>query len=166
MRKRERGFSILEILIVVAILGIIAAIAIWNYFDAIQRSKQKRTMADMRTIAVAWESRAVDSRAYNAAGFTFPPSLIGYSTMDGMLVPTYVKVVSRKDAWGNAWEFATDAAVGSGKPANLYAIRSAGRDGAFASTTYAGGGTTNFDCDIVYSAGGFVQWPEGTQNGQ
>jgi len=166
MRKREGGFSILEILIVVAILGIIAAVAIWNYFDAIQRSKQKRTMADMRTIAVAWESRAVDARAYNAAGFTFPSASIDYTTMNDMLVPTYVKVISRTDAWGNVWEFGTDAAVGSGKAANLYAVRSAGRDGIFSGTTYAGGGTTSFDCDIVYASGGFVQWPEGTQNGK
>src|SRR5207247_5891005 len=67
--RRQRGFTILEVLIVVAIIGIIAAIAMANYLNALQRTKQKRTMADIRSIGVAWESRAADTKAYNAAGF-------------------------------------------------------------------------------------------------
>ena len=31
--------------------------------------------------------------------------------------------------------------------------------------TYTAGPTTSFDCDIVYSGGSFVVWPEGTQAG-
>src|SRR5438270_13990627 len=45
---------------IVAVIGILAAIAIPNLLTAMQRSKQKRTMADMRTIATAWEARATD----------------------------------------------------------------------------------------------------------
>src|SRR5205814_4490670 len=47
---------------------ILAAIAIPNLLTAMQRSKQKRTMADLRTIATAWEARATDLNKYNAAG--------------------------------------------------------------------------------------------------
>src|SRR5437660_10789719 len=66
--RKQKGFTLIELLIVVAIIGILAAIAIPNLLTAMQRSKQKRTMADMRTIATAWEARATDLNKYNAAG--------------------------------------------------------------------------------------------------
>jgi prepilin-type N-terminal cleavage/methylation domain-containing protein len=161
--RRRGGFTILELLIVVAIIGIIAAIAIANYLNAVQRTRQKRTMADMRSVAVAWEARAVDTRAYNASGFTMPTASISYSQLTTMLSPTYMRNIPSIDGWGYALQFATDRPVGSGTPAAEYAIRSPGRDGQYSGTTYAGGPTTSFDCDIVYSNGSFVAWPEGTQ---
>src|SRR5204863_8921356 len=62
-----RRSSDLELLIVVAIIGILAAIAIPNLLTAMQRARQKRSMADMRTIATAWESRATETNNYTAA---------------------------------------------------------------------------------------------------
>ena len=47
-------------LVLFAIIGILAAIAIPNLLTAMQRSKQKRTMADMRTVATALEAYGTD----------------------------------------------------------------------------------------------------------
>lgn len=162
MRRHQRGFTILEVLIVVAIIGIIATIAIANYLAAAQRTKQKRTMADMRSLAVAWEARAVDTKAYSAAGFTMPAAPVTFAELTTLLQPTYMRNIPRIDGWGHPLEFAMDQPIG-GTPAAEYALRSAGRDAAFSGTTYAGGPTTSFDCDIVYSMGSFIAWPEGTQ---
>jgi prepilin-type N-terminal cleavage/methylation domain-containing protein len=165
VRRDNKGFSILELLIAVGIIGILAAIAIWNYFTAIQRGKQRRTMADIRSIAVAWETRAIDAKSYNGAGFTFPGVMLTSVDVNTMLVPTYIKFIPTKDGWGNDLEFAVDQSVGSSTPAKEYSIRSGGRDGKFSGSIYGAATTTNFDCDIVYSNGTFVVYPEGTQLG-
>ena len=161
--RQERGFTILEVLIVVAIIGIVAAIAIANYLNAAQKTRQKRTMADIRSIGVAWESRAVDTKQYNAAGYTIPASQLTYADMTTLLAPTYMRNIPSTDAWGHPLEFAADHPAGSTQAASEYVIRSPGRDGIFSGTAYTAGPTTSFDCDIVYSGGAFVVWPEGVQ---
>jgi type II secretion system protein G len=162
--RRPRGFTILEVLIVVAIIGIIAAVAIANYLNALQKTKQKRTMADIKSLATAWEARAVDTKAYNlAAGFTMPASAITYNEMTTLLAPTYMRNIPRIDGWGYPLDFAADQPAGGGTQASIYVIRSPGRDGRFSGNSYTPGPTTEFDCDIVYSGGSFIVWPEGTQ---
>lgn len=57
---RSRGFTLIELLIVVAIIAVLAAIAVPNLLLAQARAKVSRVQADMRTVATALESYAVD----------------------------------------------------------------------------------------------------------
>src|SRR5438093_89743 len=164
MNRKQRGFTLIELLIVVAIIGILASIAIPNLLTAMQRSKQKRTMADMRTIGTAWEARATDVNRYNAAGMTLPAGTVTVDNLISFLSPTYCKTFPRWDGWSNNWSLTADQAWGdSTRAAQVYVIISYGKDGASEGSAYTGGATSNFDCDIVYANGSFVQYPEGVQ---
>ena len=160
MKKRESGFTLIELLIVIAIIGILAAIAIPNLLNAVQRGKQKRTMSDMRALATAVEAYAVDNNTYPAANCN--PGLFTAGTSTALdtnsftnLTPTYIAQPPKTDGWGRFMLYALDAA------SNNYRITSYGRNGT--ADTLNCGTTTNFNDDIVYADGTFIQWPEGTQ---
>ena len=59
-----KAFTLIELLIVVAIIAILAAIAVPNFLEAQTRSKVSRAKADLRTLALALESYAVDNNTY------------------------------------------------------------------------------------------------------
>jgi len=148
---------------VVAIIGILAAIAIPNLLTAIAKAKQKRTLLDIKTIAVAWEARAVDMNRYNAAGGIEGVSIpVSISSLAAVLEPTYSKKIPRVDGWGQPFTCLVEQAWGGSVPAARYVIISGGADGTI-SAGIAEGPFTNYDCDIIYTNGIFLAYPEGTQ---
>ncbi|HKQ98589.1 MAG TPA: type II secretion system protein GspG [Candidatus Polarisedimenticolia bacterium] len=150
-RRRQAGFTLIELLIVVTIIGIIAALAFPNLRAAMDRAKQKATMANMRGIGNALEMYSVDHN-------TYPRGLndAGSAALGPILSPAYMRTVPPTDEWNNPWHIDTNP-TGS-----QYTITSFGRDGAPGSNT--GGVTSDINCDIVYTNSAFFQYPGGQQN--
>lgn len=136
-----------ELLIVVAILGILAAMAIPRIFQMLERARQKRTMADMRTLALAINSYATDH--------VFVPQVTGIAAdLRPYLEPTYLKVLPVQDGWRRRFTYQASGLD--------YTLVSYGADGVAQSGPYLGP-TTHYDADIALVNGVFVQWPEGIQ---
>lgn len=143
-------------LVLVAILGILAAIAIPNFLTAMQRARQKRTMAEIRAVASAVEAYAQEENR-------FPE--VPMSELSSVLVPKYAQRLPTHDGWGMELRY---ECWPSGVCSN-YAISSAGADRAFEHGSAMEYGTdetktTDFNDDILFSNGSFVQFPEGVQN--
>ena len=64
MMNKKRGFTLLELLIVVAIIGILAAIAVPNFLNAQIRAKVARVRSDLKTIAMASDMYRLDHNQF------------------------------------------------------------------------------------------------------
>lgn len=158
--NKERGFTLIELLIVIAIIGILAAIAIPNLLNAVQRAKQKRTMSDMRALATAIEAYHVDNSDFPSAacdaGIYTDLGVQLSATSFTRLSPTYIAMAPMRDGWADFMVYNVNNGFAK------YNIRSYGRDKTAAAAINCGT-TTDFNDDILYTNGTFVQWPEGAQ---
>jgi prepilin-type N-terminal cleavage/methylation domain-containing protein len=70
--RNGRAFTLIELLIVVAIIALLAAIAVPNFLEAQTRAKVSRAQSDLRTIATALEAYRTDYNRYYLAEFFDP----------------------------------------------------------------------------------------------
>ncbi len=167
LRKKDSGFTLIELLIVIAIIGILAAIAIPNLLNALQRGKQKRTMADIRNLATAIESYNVDNNFYPTAAVACPDGTPAASLRASDLA-ILVAARSRPTSPCRPTRMAGDIRCTTAPIPPTRPIRSS-RTVAMARirwTTSSSlcGTTTDFNSDIVYTNGTFVQYPDGPQH--
>jgi prepilin-type N-terminal cleavage/methylation domain-containing protein len=161
------GFTLLELLIVVAIIGIIAALLLPNLLEALNKSKQKRTMTDIRLSGTAWFSWVTDQMSAGAAGQTVSEldwdalfTSQSFVQLEDLLVPSYAAFIPETDAWGNNYEYGQSDRFTDTVPIG---VRSTGADAQFDSGQYTAGAfiATDFVQDIVWAGGFFVRWPAG-----
>ena len=71
--RLKSAFTLIELLIVVAIIGILAAIAVPNFLSAMSRAKVARVKADIRSLQTAMGAYYVDNNAYPPDHSYFEP---------------------------------------------------------------------------------------------
>lgn len=83
MKFRMRGFSLVELMVVIVIIGVLSAIAVPGYQEYLRKGNRSAAQQFMLTVANKEEAHLVDNRAYTATlgagglGLTAPPELSG-----------------------------------------------------------------------------------------
>ena len=144
-RRNQQGFTLIELLIVVAIIGLLVAIAIPALQYALDRSKQRVTLADLRQVAGAIMQYNLDTSIYPNNTVTVQELVVILEPFSGRNLPT-------QDRWANDLGYTTDGS-------HYYSLESFGRDGIDgANIDYI---TRNdFNLDMIHANGSFAAGPE------
>lgn len=68
MRRDSRGFTLIELMLVVTIIGLLAAIAIPNFISMQDRAREGRVKANMHTLQTGVEDFAIINGRYPDGG--------------------------------------------------------------------------------------------------
>lgn len=161
MNSRTRDRVIFSI-VILTVLTFFATVAVPNFLTALNRSRQKRSMADMRSLATALEARATDTNTYAIDAIPVSQTTtdftaltpVSFDALERALIPTYMKKPVRLDGWGNEFEVRIGA--------KSYGIRSRGSDGKAEAVIRFNHRIQSFKEDLVFSNGNFIQYPEAT----
>jgi type II secretion system protein G len=179
MGRQIKGFSLIEILLVVLIIGILAALLLPEFISSVQKTKQKGTMQDMNTVAKAITDYVMDH------GFAPEQNgpLVANSSFSSAMGSLYLKVLPLNDQWGSPFYIycgseavssaAIDGVTASGE--DDFLVVSYGRDrrqtaftfdpldphsAYFPLTTL-----TSFDQDLIIWNGAWIHVPKTSQIG-
>ena len=103
--RNKRGFALVELLVVVAIIGILASTAVILYANVTHRARVAKAQADIRSLSSA-------VTAYSAHTSSVPPTLDALTAVatnaQGLTAGPFVGVVpAPPQGWGAAYAYAT-----------------------------------------------------------
>ncbi len=130
-RQQQAGFTLIEIMVVILILGLLATLVVQSLRGATDKAKRTKAMADIAELKTALDRYYIDNGSYpngdqGLQALVSPP---GGQAGDP---EGYVKRIPN-DPWGHAYVYQSDG--------NTYTLKSLGADGA------EGGTGKNADID-------------------
>ena len=107
LQTRRGGFTLVEIMIVVAIIALLAAIAVPNFLRARKRSQATRVLEDLRMLDSATDQYAIENNKTTGMNPTIT-DLKAYIKTGTVLYSTGEDVFGDSYGGGGTWVFTVD----------------------------------------------------------
>lgn len=125
MRNRQRGFTLIEIMVVVVILAVLGALVVPKILSNVDKARITRAQADIRAIQTALDLYRLDNFKYptteqGLAALVHQPA---DATITNYRVEGYLPSLP-KDPWNNVYQYQSP-----GPDGRDYDITTYGRDG-------------------------------------
>lgn len=123
MQHTQRGFTLLELLVVIVIIGLLSAFVGPKYFGQIGKSKVQVARVQIESLDKAMQQYRIDTGHYPPAS----PGLVALNVQpanEPMWHGAYLKKGIPLDPWGNAYQYKMPGLDG-----REYELASLGRDG-------------------------------------
>jgi len=102
-RERQSGFTMIELLVVMVILGMLAALVAPNFFQNVGKARAKTARVQIANLSTALDALALDTGRYPNSSEGIDALLDPPSGMD-MWDGPYIKKLPR-DPWGNEYVY-------------------------------------------------------------
>ncbi len=126
-RFYQQGFTLIEVMVVVVILGILAALIVPNVMGQSDRARVGTTKSTLSTVANALELYKMDTHHYPTTQEGLDALVHKPANASNWLDGGYIKGGLPKDGWGNDIQYV--APGGNGKPYDLYSFGADGKEG-------------------------------------
>jgi general secretion pathway protein G len=142
LRRSQEGFTLIELMVVILIIGLLATIVVQNLKGATDKAKRIKAQADISALKTALDRYYLDNGSYPSSDQGLPALV---SAPSSGKVPTdypsggYIEKIPN-DPWGTPYVYQSDG--------DNYLLKSYGADGV------EGGAGKNADIDGSTNGGG------------
>lgn len=127
MRKQQSGFTLIEVMVVVAILGILATIVMTNVVGKDEQARVTAAKTGLAQISNALEMYKLDNHKYPSTDEGLEALVQKAASAKTFPQGGYIKGGLPKDPWGNPFQYIVPGS--NGRPYDVYSWGSDGAEG-------------------------------------
>lgn len=125
--SKQQGFTLIEVMVVVVILGILAALIVPNVIGQGDKARVGTTKSTLSTVANALDLYKLDNHQYPSTQEGLDALIHKPAAAKNWLEGGYIKGGLPKDGWDNDLQYVSPGS--GGKPYELYSFGGDGKEG-------------------------------------